>query len=255
MKQLQFELWQECNSKCTFCYLGRNNCKTPDNVKLDNMNRAIQMLSDSKTFEEYDTVAFIGGEFFQGQLNTKEVKDKFMELMSLTANLLNNHIIKHVWIYATLTIGNQQDLYETLDLFKDTTEDFWVLTSYDTMGRFHTPKMEENWSYHMKNIRKLYPNFKFNITTIITGDLIEKYLDGRFSFKYLQKEYDSALFIKLCAGPEGMYSSKQETNAELGNFFPKRNEFIKFLIKIQEESPELYESIEQTLFIANIKEK
>ena len=30
---------------------------------------------------EYDTIAFIGGEFFQGQLNTKEVKDKFMELM------------------------------------------------------------------------------------------------------------------------------------------------------------------------------
>ena len=59
----------------------------------------------------------------------------------------------------------------------------------------------------------------------------------------LQKEYDSALFIKLCAGPEGMYSSKQETNAELGNFFPKRNEFIKFLIKIQEESPELYDKL------------
>lgn len=243
MKQLQFELWQECNSKCTFCYLGRNNCGTPDEVKLTNMNNAIKMLSDEKTFEEYDTIAFIGGEFFQGQLNTKEVKDKFMELMSLTANLLNEGIIKHVWLYATMTIGDQKDLYETLDLFKDTDGDFWVLTSYDTLGRFHTQKMEDNWSYHMKNIHKLYPNFKFNITTIITGDLIEKYLDGRFDFKKIQEEYNTAFFIKLCAGPEGMYSSKIDTNKELGNFFPKRSEFIKFLVKIKKESPELYDKL------------
>ena len=243
MKQLQFELWQECNSKCTFCYLGRNNCGTPDGVKITNMNNAIKMLSNKKTFEEYDTIAFIGGEFFQGQLNTKEVKDKFMELMSLTANLLNKELIKHVWIYATLTIGDQKDLYETLDLFKDTKGDFWVLTSYDTLGRFHTQKMEDNWSYHMKHIHELYPNFKFNITTIITGDLIEKYLDGRFDFKRLQEEYHSAMFIKLCAGPEGMYSSKQDTNNEIGNFFPKRTEFIKFLVKIKKESPELYDKL------------
>ena len=166
MKQLQFELWQECNSKCTFCYLGRNNCGTPDGVKITNMNNAIKMLSNEKTFEEYDTIAFSGGEFFQGQLNTKEVKDKFMELMSLTANLLNKELIKHVWIYATLTIGDQKDLYETLDLFKDTKGDFWVLTSYDTLGRFHSQKMEDNWSYHMKHIHELYPNFKFNITKL-----------------------------------------------------------------------------------------
>ena len=244
MKQLQFELWQECNSKCTFCYLGRGNNITPNEVKIANMNLAIDKLKDSKTFDEYDTVSFIGGEFFQGQLNTQEVKDKFFELMSLTASLMKNGLIKHVWIYATMTIGNQKDLYDTLDLFKDVGGDFWVLTSYDTLGRFHTPKMEENWKYHMKNIQNLYPNFHFNITTIITGDLIEKYLNNTFSFKYLIEEFKSALFIKLCAGPEGMYSSKEETNKSLGNFFPKRSEFIKFLTKFKkEESSELYDKL------------
>lgn len=244
MKQLQFELWQECNSKCTFCYLGRGNNLVADATKIANMNNAIQILSTSTTFEIYDTIAFIGGEFFQGQLNSQPVRDKFFELMKLTANLLNQNIIKNVWMYATLTIGNQKDLYDTLEIFKSNIDKFWLLTSYDTMGRFHTRKMEDNWSYHMKHIHELYPLIKFNITTIITGDLIEKYLNNQFSFKYLMKEYNSALFIKLCAGPEGMFSSKEETNKVLGNFFPQRGEFIKFLTKFKkEETPELYDKL------------
>ena len=53
----------------------------------------------------------------------------------------------------------------------------------DTMGRFHTKKMEDSWKYHMKNIYKLYPDIHFNTTTILTADCIEKYLNNEISFK------------------------------------------------------------------------
>lgn len=242
-KQLQFELWRECNSKCKFCYLGRANNITPDEIKIRNLDNVMNIMSDLSIYEEYDTIAFIGGEFFQGQMNNEEVRIKFFNLMKYTAQLLNDGIIKHVWMYATLTIGDQRDLYDTLKIFENTKGDFWILTSYDTIGRFHTQKMEDNWSYHMKNIHTLYPNIQFNITTIITGDLIEKYLNNTFSFKSLEKDYHSSLFIKLCALPEKMYKNKQEANDVIGNFFPTRESFLKFLIKIKKEDGELYDKL------------
>ena len=137
-KQLQFELWEECGNGCKWCYLGNNNKYTPKEVKLNSLQNALDKIQDLSNYPEFDTLSYLGGEFFQGQLKDQEVYDKFMELMRATADLLRQGYIKEVWIYATLTIGSQKDLYDTLELFKGMTDRFWLLTSYDTMGRFHT---------------------------------------------------------------------------------------------------------------------
>lgn len=151
-KILQFELWEECNNHCTFCYLGKNNLHTPNEVKLNSLKNAYEEISDLRNYPEFDTISYLGGEFFQGQLNTPQIRDDFMRLMAKTADLLREGYIKEVWIYMTLTIGYQQDLYDTIKLFEGVTDKLWLLTSYDTEGRFHSPKMEENWKFHMKNI-------------------------------------------------------------------------------------------------------
>ena len=234
-KQLQFELWQECNSGCKFCYLGKNNNFTPKEVKLNALKAALEKINDSSIYTEYDTLAFIGGEFFQGQLADIEVKEAFMKLMKKTALLLNEGIIRAVWLYTTLTIGDQKDLYETLELFKNTKGEFWILTSYDTLGRFHTQKMEDNWKYHMKNIYKLYPYFKFNITTILSDDCITKYLDNKISFKKMSEEYHCTFFFKQCGLGD---KTKEELALELPGFLVKREKFLKFLIKFKKEESE-----------------
>ena len=74
--QIQYELWRECNCNCTYCTLGFDNHKTENELKLQSMQTAID---EMKNFEpnEHQTVGFIGGEFFQGQLNTPEIKSKF----------------------------------------------------------------------------------------------------------------------------------------------------------------------------------
>ena len=40
-KSLQFELWQTCNSRCKFCYLGESNLYTSIELKLKAVNDAI----------------------------------------------------------------------------------------------------------------------------------------------------------------------------------------------------------------------
>lgn len=231
-KQLQFELWQECNSRCKFCYLGHENRHTPDELKLSAIAKAKDKIMDLSLYPEYDTIAYIGGEFFQGQLKNQKVKEAFMDLMDVTNWLYENKYIKHIWICATLTLGKQEDLYETLTHFSDKSG-LWILTSYDTLGRFHTSEMEKNWDYHMKNIYKLYPEIKFNITTILSGDLIEKYLNDELSFKQMMADYHCNFFFKQCGA--GETGDKNKMNALLPNFFPTRKKFLAFLRKFKQE--------------------
>ena len=236
-KQLQFELWEECGNGCKWCYLGNNNKYTPKEVKLNSLQNALYKIQDLSNYPEFDTLSYLGGEFFQGQLKDPEVYDKFMELMRATADLLRQGYIKEVWIYATLTIGSQKDLYDTLELFKGMTDRFWLLTSYDTMGRFHTQKMEDSWKYHMKNIYKLYPDIHFNTTTILTADCIEKYLNNEISFKSMMEEYHTLFFFKQVGCDD---CSPREYNQKYNmNFVPKRSEFLKFLAKFKREESEM----------------
>ena len=226
--QIQYELWRECNCNCTYCTLGFDNHKTENELKLQSMQTAID---EMKNFEpnEHQTVGFIGGEFFQGQLNTPEIKSKFMELIKVANDLLNNHIVKDLWLNASLLIGNQKDLYEAIDLINDKTK-LWILTSYDSIGRFHTPKMLETWQYHMKNIHKLYPEIKLNTTSILTGDFIEKYLNDNIDIKEFKATYHTNLFLKTTVKPGHLsHLSKQEINDKIGNFFPTQERFQEFL--------------------------
>ena len=68
---LQYELWRECNCKCTFCTLGEDNLKTDTQLKLKSMQTAIDDIKNMKA-GEHETLGFIGGEFFQGQLIPKK---------------------------------------------------------------------------------------------------------------------------------------------------------------------------------------
>ena len=245
LNSLQFELWQECNSLCKYCYLGTDNRNTPTPVKIESLKRVLEKISDLSLYQgehPVEVLSYLGGEFFQGQLNSPEVRELFFTLMKKTAWLLENNYIKQVWIYATMTIGDQKDLYDTLKLFSIKKDNFWLLTSYDTIGRFHNQKMKENWEYHMGNIKKLYPLIEFNTTTIITQDLIDKYLDNEFNFHQLSEKYHTQFFFKQPG--KGNYT-KEEMNAKLNNmFFPKRNDMIQFLSKFyMQEGEEMYDKL------------
>lgn len=229
-RQLQFELWKECNSKCKFCYSGEDIICTLDSLKIRNLEFAINKVKDEKIYEEFDEVGFIGGEFFQGQLKNPEVRKLFFELMKITKEKHDKGLINKIWINITLTIGDQKDLYDVLEIFGDD-DRLWLLTSYDTKGRFHSQKMEDNWKYHMKHIHFLYPNIKFNTTTILSADFIRKYLNDEIKLKQFRDDYNTDLFFKV---PGKGYVTKQEMENLVGDFFPNRNDFLKFLKKFKD---------------------
>ena len=69
IQAIQFELWPDCNTGCKFCYLNGTKRTTTKAEKQNNINDAINTLSNSEIMQDYNAVGLIGGEFFQGQLN------------------------------------------------------------------------------------------------------------------------------------------------------------------------------------------
>ena len=273
-KSYQWELWSACNNLCSFCYLGHKNrgVDVPGQIKsLESLLRAL----DELDFNIYNNVSLIGGEFFQGQLSDARVRKLFFEVIEKLGALYMDKKIGSIWIFATLTLGDQKDLYETLDILqragvkshpKYGASGVWVCTSWDAQGRFHTKENEENWQNHMARLKRDYPDVKKNTTIIVSQRLCEQYLDGAFSPHEFMSAYDTCLFFKppayfddQCMGKAGeellksfcegrgferLSKMKREVDERSGfKIFPDRRTFRKFLVKFAREDRDLYDKL------------
>lgn len=238
MNSLQFELWRECNNLCKMCFLGIENRITPKEIKIQSLKDAIR---DSIKFEG-DVIAAIGGEFFQGQIEDLEVHDLFYEFIQLIINKLNTEEIKSVWITATLTDKTPKDLIEFVSFIKNSWNGkgtFFICTSYDTIGRFHTEEKRLNWEQNMFLIKNMDSRIRLNTSMILTNDLINKYLNDEIAFIDFTAKYDTGLMIKHPnAGPFGDDLKKME--AALPGFVPELKNTIRFFKKLKLKEPFIF---------------
>ena len=123
--------------------------------------RLRKIIEEINKISSLTRVGLYGGEFFESQLIgvEKEWKD-------LIKSINKNKFIESLQIYATL-INHQYFLFETLDLIK---KPFLVCTSYDEVGRFHTPKHKQQWLNNVNNLHN--KNIGLFCTTIPTKEFI-----------------------------------------------------------------------------------
>lgn len=243
---LQFEVWNECNNGCIFCS-NKYVYDISDEEKLRNLEIVMKKISDDSIYKDYNIIGFIGGEFFQGQLRNKKVRNGFFDIIRRINDLLNSGLIREFWITATLIDEIQDGLYEMIDMI-DKKDCIWICTSYDTKGRFHTDKMKEQWKTNMRNIKRDYPEVKLNVTTILTGSFIDEYLRGEFNIAEFTREFKCTWFNKPPMLPSECTVSKKEYNEKkLDNFFPTRKRFLEFLTKFRyQESDVEYDKLFNT---------
>lgn len=236
-KQLQFELWEECNSNCKFCYLGKNK-QISDKQKLINISKVKEKISDKSIYSDIDCIGLIGGEFFQGQLRSKPVYSAFAELLKQINELFNSQLIAECWISASLLFKDQHDLFQLLAQFDpQNLSKLWILTSYDTVGRFHTDEQKSVWIDNIRQIKAYSNDIKINITSIVTGDFIEKYLDKTLDLFEIANENGCSVFLKPPSLIQG-FTSKAKVNEYIPNFFPRRSDMLKFLLKYRQNATE-----------------
>ena len=268
-KSFQWQVWTYCNNKCKFCFLGKANdihTKKRQHTSLHDLSNAVDHLD----FNKYNNVSLIGGEFFQGQLNDTETHDLFFSVIKKIFTLYADKKIGSIWLTCTLTSKNQKHLYELLDMAENIgvmpvegydSSGLWLCTSWDAAGRFHTPEYESNWEQNILAIKEKYPWVKFNTTIILQQAFIDMYLRNEFKPENFCKKFNTSIFymqpcltnitemmLKDEKGELRTQESfdnywlklKQDFNNTHYIFFPKRNDFIKFLTKYYREDKESF---------------
>lgn len=247
-KQIQFELWPDCNSGCEFCYLC--NRKTSYEFKMKAIKYAYNKLFNVNN-TEFDTVGFIGGEFFQGQLQN-ELKKEFKKLILLCNELLSKNYINNLWLSASLIIGDQSDLHEILHVLSNNLHKVWILSSFDTIGRFKNSNRMTNWKTNMTNLSKMFPDINLNVTMILTKDLMNKYIEDKIDFKEFRQQYKTTLYFKAPDLQREKYNDNVSMNKNLPSFFPDRSTTIKFFNKLRKEDKESWDKLFDINYRADI---
>lgn len=194
----QYELWQTCNNNCVFCFNKGFAQKLEPEKQEKSLRFVIQDIDRVVSEHKELSIELIGGDFFQGQLSTPVVKELFYQLIYKLKNLGDSGLIKQVCLFATLTIGEQEDLYKVLDILtsnQKTPFEVWVSTSYDAKGRFHNNDMLNNWKKHMIKMSSI-PSVYKNTTIIFTQAFLDSVLSGDFNFIDFQDKYKTTLFFK-----------------------------------------------------------
>lgn len=274
MKCYQIELYQQCSNKCKFCYNYYTNHLQPKEFKLNSIQNAINTLKNEDFYKEYNIIALIGGEFFQGELRTHsddlldinlEVENKFFELMSLLKSRCIEGKLTGLWVSATLISENQSTLYRLLEMFKDVPlkDNFWILTSYDPIGRFHTEKAFDTWEKNLSFLRNNYPWVRLNCCSVLTGMFIDKCLEDTTFIKKLLNKNKFQLFIKVPTftfkDPNtGLLMDKTLENRKwyndniFNNWFPTRDKAIKFMIMLKQNYLDIYEEFINIKYRSNL---
>lgn len=251
----QYELWQTCNNNCDFCFNKELAGKLVPEQQEKALQAVIQDLDTVVTKHNGDlSIELIGGEFFQGQLSTKKVRDLFFQLITKLKDLADKGLIKQVVLFVTLTIGEQEDLYKSIEILttnKRPDFEVWISTSYDTKGRFNQPFKLDNWKKHMTKLAGIDSIYR-NTTIIFTQDFVEKVLSGELRLEDFKEKYKSTLFFKhpmphlintlttqdlrdQNASELDVYLfAKEDSIKNTPWFLPKRNDALRVMNKLKE---------------------
>lgn len=187
IKCLQFELWQDCDNCCSWCYLKDHRILTTDKQKIHNIQAVINDIN-SRLLNDFNAIGLIGGEFFQGQMKNLCVKSKFLQLIQEINHKFEKDQIKEFWLTASLIKEDQQDLIDILKVLKAKPNQRIILcTSFDTMGRFHTDKDRVQWFNNLILMATTFPFITLHTQTILTQDLIEKTIADPHIFDMILK--------------------------------------------------------------------
>ena len=224
-KFIQFELWKDCSQCCPFCFnRGQLSIDKDESCKY-----VLEQLNNMQP-NDYDSIGFIGGEFFNGEAQhnmdgfyniIKRCKELNPKKIFITTNLTYN--IKH---YLIPFIKKLKDEYNILDKIV-------LCTSWDYEYRFKNTEEKSLWVKNMLWLGNHYPEIDLHVEMIMTQHLIDATLNYNFNFKLFQQIFRCSLdFIEPSSGL--YFKDKYECQAELPGFFPTKSSFIKFLQKTKD---------------------
>lgn len=226
---LQYELWHDCKFGCNFCttrYIPRRRNKLKS---LEYVKNSLK----SKNIPEYSTIGFIGGEFFDGQLNTPEIKSSFYDLIDYTIKILGQ--TGRLMIATALMSKNESDVMEFCEFIHKYNYDknTMICTSYDTHNRFKTDISKKIWENTFQHIQQKYPDVKRHVEMILTQGLVDTLLKDPLFLNKFSNKWNVNVHFNIPSVPPSYpretVMTKEEFNTVCPNFFPKRKDVLTLM--------------------------
>lgn len=226
-KFLQLVMWVDCNSCCAFC-LNRRGLENKNFVedKIKNIHTALEILEDIQP-GQYDFIGLIGGEFFQGQI-TPDVAPYFCQLVEKLHDLLNNNYIKQVFIASSLMGPDNYTIFQKYFGGIDKSK-LLICTSYNKQGQFGKFP-EANWQ---KNYKSFIENgYNLHIEMIASEANLQAILNHEINLLPWVKQNIRIDFLR----PIDFIDRPKQ---DFPWFFPKRETFIKFMLFLEINFPQM----------------
>lgn len=224
---VQFELWKDCSNGCKFCF----NKGQKDIDKITSIEFIMDKLNDPM-IKEYDEIGFNGGELFDKQLDDSNVEKKFYNMFDICIKLINEGYINKIYIASALLFDMKKHLIPFLDYANKNgiLENLLLCSSYDLKYRFYTDDRKKLWQDNMIQLHQKYPTLKLHTEIILTGFFIDAVLNDEFNIQQFCDTYHTRIdYIEPSSGL--YYYDIKDASKDLINFFPTKEQFMKFLNK------------------------
>ena len=234
MSMVQYGLFPNCSNKCDFCLLKEREYLTKEQI-LHRINYIINNIPFIDWEDKFsDGISLLGGElYFTTDI---DIQQAFLNLIDTIIEKILSKSKNPYCKYSTVTNGiyNPEFLFKVMDKFQNTVglDKVDLNFSYDLKYRFHS---EESRLLCLENIKKFNEryNSKISVQMILTQNLINLYNNKEFEFNdFISNTINNNRFFLL-------YPHKIRTGKVLNDFFFKRNDFLNFIIEINNRYPEM----------------
>lgn len=226
-KFVQFELWKDCKIGCKFCC---NKGQLKIN-KVESLKYVLDKLKE-KDIEQYNEIGFIGGEFFNGELESQEIEDLFYLVFSELTTLN----FEKIYIATSLIYNLDEYLIPFLKFLqgKNILQKVIICTSYDVKYRFKTQSEVELWKRNMLFLYEHFSELRLHTEIILTEWFLKAVLNDNFKINDFKQAFHTAVdYIEPSSGL--FYKDKIECEKDIPGFFPRKETFIAFLMKCSKD--------------------
>jgi hypothetical protein len=230
MRMLQYLLWTNCNNNCKFCIRGdKSDAYTNTSDMITSVKRAYTSIK-TQDWSKYDGgISVIGGELFY--VTDQKLQAELLLLFKLICEeILTKRENTHLVLITNL-IYDVTFLENVLNIFRSFGVESQVQlhTSFDIKYRYKNTEDQNLYFNNIKRLRSTYPNIKITVQCIVTQYFIDAVTTRVFEIESFEDTYDVkfALLVPL----------KSNLSIQLQDFFPKRREFINFLVKLATDNP------------------
>ena len=218
---IQFELWKACSIGCKFCC----NKGQKDIDKKESLNFVLNILN-SDEINIYNEVGFIGGEFFNGEIENNEIKTLFYNIFNKVSNLS----FTKIYIATSLIFNINDALIPFLEYLKTLgiLDKIVLCTSFDVKYRFSNLDKKALWESNMLILKEKYPEIGLHTEIILTEWFLQSVLTNKFNLISFKRVFNTTVdYIEPSSGL--YYKDKKDCEKACPGFFPKLKTFIEFI--------------------------